>query len=423
MNTRDIPLMHDLNNSARTASAGTLATRLQDTRQRTLALLEAYARALGPTLAVPRDAALNPPLWEAGHVAWFQAFWIARNQQRERGVACDPDHPRPACHLADADAWYNSSTVAHASRWSLPLPNRAPTQAYLKATLADTLALLAQLPADTVDDRRLYFYRLVLFHEAMHNEAATYMAQNLGIPLPGNCLPQRPALPRPTGLHASLRVPARPWRLGHDGPGFAFDNELPAHRITMPAFEIDATAVSWSRYLPFVESGAHAQAKWWTPEGWAWKNAPAGNDGLPRAAPRYLRHGGATGWQKQVFGHWQPLVADEPAVHLSHHEAEAWCRWSGRRLPTEAEWELAATTQAGFVWGDVWEWTASRFDAYPGFAAHPYRDYSAPWLGTRPVLRGACTATSPDMVNARYRNYFTADRTDIFAGFRSCKID
>ena len=111
---------------------------------------------------------------------------------------------------------------------------------------------------------------------------------------------------------------------------------------------------------------------------------------------------------------------DDAAVHLTAHEAEAWCRWAGRRLPTEAEWECTALTEPGFRWGQVWEWTATAFEPYPDFTPHPYRDYSAPWFGSRRVLRGACPATSPALAHPKYRNFFEPQRSDVFAGFRSC---
>jgi EgtB-related family protein len=129
-------------------------------------------------------------------------------------------------------------------------------------------------------------------------------------------------------------------------------------------------------------------------------------------------------WRRQQFGQWLAVDPALPAMHLSHHEALAWCRWAGRRLPSEAEWEHAAVaardTGGPFDWGQVWEWTASGFMPYPGFNAHPYRDYSAPWFDGRPVLRGGSFATAPRMKHPRYRNYFTAERNDLFAGFRSC---
>ena len=156
--------------------------------------------------------------------------------------------------------------------------------------------------------------------------------------------------------------------------------------------------MSWARLLDFVGAGGYAQRRWWTDAGWDW---------LQRHKER--RH------QLPVA-----MDLDAPAMHLSAHEADAWCRWAGRRLPTEAEWECAALNAPGFSWGRVWEWTASTFDAYPGFSAHPYRDYSAPWFGTRRVLRGACDATSPWLAHPRYRTFFESERSDIFAGFRSC---
>jgi EgtB-related family protein len=125
-------------------------------------------------------------------------------------------------------------------------------------------------------------------------------------------------------------------------------------------------------------------------------------------------------WQRAAFGQWVPQADAEPVMHLTQHEALAWCRWAGRRLPTEAEWAFAAGTPGALHWGEVWEWTASPFAPYPGFQPHPYRDYSLPWFDGRPVLRGASFATHPRMKHAGYRNYFPAERNDLFAGFRSC---
>jgi gamma-glutamyl hercynylcysteine S-oxide synthase len=141
------------------------------------------------------------------------------------------------------------------------------------------------------------------------------------------------------------------------------------------------------------------------------------------AQPRYLRQVDGQ-WQEARCGRWQALDLGLPACHLTCHEAEAWCRWAGRRLPTEAEWSYAQHTGGdAFAWGEVWEWTASTFLPYPGFVPHPYRDYSSPWFGSRRVLRGASIATQPRMRHPQYRNYFTADRNDLFAGFRSCRSD
>jgi ergothioneine biosynthesis protein EgtB len=403
--------------AARTADAGALAQYLQASRARTLALLEAYAAALGPLLAVPCSPQLNPPLWELGHIAWVQEFWLARNPQRSLGAQADPQAVRARALLPDADALYNSSLVAHDSRWHLPLPDLQATRAYLQATLEQTLGLLA---GEASDDAALYFYRLALFHEDMHGEAAVYMAQALGIALP-------PALAGDTAAGASgpvqsLQLAAGDWTLGYTGTGFAFDNELAPHRVALGAYAIDDRPVSWRRYLPFVEAGGYADAQWWSQPGWQWLQAGPGAGVLD--GPRYLRQVSQgqvePAWEQCRFGQWQALDLDAPACHLSYFEAEAWCRWAGRQLPTEAQWERAAMTRPDFCWGEVWEWSASSFNPYPGFAAHPYRDYSAPWFGDRPVLRGASRASSGRMVHPRYRNYFTPERNDILAGFRSC---
>lgn len=393
----------------RCAGRADLATALNESRAALLRVFDAYRRGLNDAaLRVPPSPELNPPLWELGHVGWFEEHWIGRNptSQRTAGSAADPLAPRAASLLPEAGALYDSSRVAHDTRWALPLPDVAATLDYLAAVREQTLTLL-RVAAE--DDAALYFFRLALFHEAMHREAWTYMAQTLDIGLSLD-------VPRPQAAPAAdLALPGGRWMLGHAAPGFAFDNELPPHAVELAPFAIDPTPVTWARFLPFVDAGGYDDERYWTAAGWDWRQR---ND---MTQPRYLRRSNGH-WQQKSFGAWQTLAPDLPAMHLTCHEAHAWCEWAGRRLPAEAEWEMAAclTPATGFAWGEVWEWTASPFMPYPGFVAHPYRDYSLPWFGSRPVLRGASFATADAIRHPRYRNYFTAERNDIFAGFRSC---
>ena len=383
-------------------------------RAQLLALFDGFERALGRDgLRIAFDPVLNLPLWELGHIGWFEEYWLARHPDRRRGIACDPGVGREVSVLAGADGFYDSSNVPHAQRWLLYLPSVEATRDYLAQVRESTLALLRQSAGS---DDELYFFRLALMHEDMHREAWHFMAQHLGIDL-GPAMTGR--APQPAHTRGEWAVPGGTYQLGVDGGGFAFDNELGAHAVDVAPFSIDRAPVSWRRFLPFIESGGYGSERLWTAPGWAWR----ARQGLEH--PRHLRHTDG-GWQQQRFGAWVALDPDTPALHLSAHEAQAWCRWSGRRLPSEAEWESAALQARGqgepFEWGEVWEWTASPFRPYAGFASHPYRDYSQPWFDGRPVLRGGSFATTPHLKHPRYRNFFTADRQDVFAGFRSCAL-
>ena len=401
--------------AARTASAATLRTLLQNSRTRTLTLLESYRAALGNALTVPQSATLNPPLWELGHIAWFQDYWLSRNPERARGPRATLKQPRLTSRLAQADALYDSGRVAQMSRWQLPLPDLAATLRYAEDTLEDSLDLL-QSPAMDSDDA-LYFFRLVLFHEDMHSEAWIYTAQALGLDIPDAVLHHRcSAQPVTIAQVSDLHLPAGLWQTGWQDAGFAFDNELGSHSLELAACDIDNEPVTWQRYLPFVEANGYHDQHWWSPAGWQWLQAQA------QVAPRYLRPGPATGaWRCRQGSQWQPLNPQAAAVHLSYFEAQAWCNWADRALPSEAQWERAALQHPAFRWGQVWEWTASTFAPYPGFVAHPYRDYSAPWFDGRPVLKGASSATHDRMAHPRYRNFFEPQRNDVPTGFRSCK--
>ena len=399
----------------RRAGRDLLSLALMDARNHTLHLIGLYEHALaGSDFVVPRWPELNPPLWELGHIGWFQEWWLGRNLQRHRGAACDPAASRLASIEPQADRWWDSGQVAHDTRWALDLPDLSGIKGYLLETLESSLELLEKTPDE---DEALYFYRLALFHEDMHGEALIYMAQTLGLSL-GLDLPV--AMP----VRAPLLMPATRWQLGSLAGGFSFDNERQAHEVEVPEFEIDAQVVNWAQFVEFVDDGGYDRSELWQPSGWQWLQHKAVDEG--RRGPRYVDQiGVASGAVMQNrFGTPQRLSGGQPVMHVSWWEADAWCRWAGRRLPAEVEWEVAAVQAArrGFHWGDVWEWTGTTFHPYPGFVADPYRDYSEPWFGTHKVLRGASFATRARLKTPKYRNYFLPQRDDIFAGFRSCAV-
>jgi iron(II)-dependent oxidoreductase len=194
-----------------------------------------------------------------------------------------------------------------------------------------------------------------------------------------------------------------------------WDNERVAHEVDLAPFVVARHPVSAGAFAEFVDDGGYVEPRWWNDEGRTWLAATM------RRHPHPWRRAIATqAWEQRVFDRWLPLAPDEPVRHVSAFEAEAWCRWAGRRLPTEREWECAARCHVMALPGPVWEWTSTTFLPYPGFVAGDYAEYSAPWFGDHRVLRGGSWATRARLVHAAFRNFYVPQRPDPFVGFRTC---
>lgn len=397
--------------SFRNASPAQLAAALQDARDYTLALFERFqAAGLDDPARVPYLAIVNPPLWELGHIAWFAEWFVLRD-----AATSHPASAQRPCLLEAGDRWFDSNNVAHSTRWTLDLPDTAAIKRYAEDVLQRILDKLARAPADAP---ALYPFRLVLAHEDMHGEAYAYTLQTLGMTAPptlaGTALPNdQSSSSAPRDLHFEATTCQLGSPVTHE---FVFDNEKWVHPVHLAAYNIISTPVSNKEYLQFILDGGYTNLRFWDEAGQAWLAA------TKRTAPRYWQRDGDT-WRCERYAKMIALPDSEPVRHVSLHEAQAYCRWAGRRLPSEAEWELAALSgQPDFRWGDLWEWTSSPFQPYPGFTADRYLEYSAPWFGTHQVLRGASFVTRPRIRSAHYRNFFMPERDDIFAGFRTCAI-
>ena len=397
----------------RSAGGEQLSLALIDARNHTLQLL---AQLDGAEVPCAEDTEL--PAWLAGHIGWFAEYWIGRNPQRALGSRCPGDSVRLGSIEPQADDWFNPVLVAHAARWQLALPSMPSLRAFLLETLESTLELLEKTPDE---DEPLYFFRVALWHEELRREQLVTLAQTAGAPLPLE-------LPMGARPREPVLVPACTWSLGARPGGFVIDVEQWAHDVDVPEFEIDAQALNWSQYIEFVDEGGYDREELWHPAGWAWLQQAAQAEG--RRGPRHVEQIGSAGGavRQSLFGRPTRMSGSQAVMHASWWEADAYARWAKRRLPTEVEWEVAASVAArqGFRWGEVREWTAGTLRPWPGFRADAWTrgsDLEAkPNFGVARVQRGASFATPPRIVRPTLRRFALPQRDDAFVGFRTCSL-
>jgi iron(II)-dependent oxidoreductase len=404
---------------------------LAEGRERTLALVAPLSDA---DVEAQHTEIMSPLAWDLAHIAAYEELWLVH---RYGGA------PLSRPELA---AMYDAFETPRAVRGDLPLLDRAQAMDYL----ADVRERAPQ-----GDD---FIHELVLRHEMQHGETMLQAIELTRLqPAPAVPRAARPAAPRGhTGLEA-VEIPGGECEIGARNAVFAYDNERPWHRTDVRGFRIGRTPITNASYLTFVEGGGYERRPWWRAEAWAWKEE------YDITHPEGWARGPGDEWRRWTLDGWQPLDPDEPVVHLSWFEADAFARAHGARLPTEAEWEKAATwdQQSGsarpYPWGedppdasranldhgllgpapagayphgaspygvlgmlgDVWEWTASDFGGYEGFVAHPYREYSEVFFGSNyKVLRGGSWATRTRVATPTFRNWDLPQRRQIFSGVR-----
>ena len=370
--------------------ANTLIVKLADARGR----LDALMNCLPPNGWLgPRAAHLNPPLWEYGHIVWFQERWCLRLQS---------DGSYAPSLLANADTLYDSSAVLHDTRWGLPLLERAAVDDYANRVAH---AIAARLHHN-LDNELAYYAELCLYHELMHIEAWWMAFQDLSY------APPRPLTPVTLATSKRVAFAESDIALGSTpNDGFIFDNEKWQHNVHVPPFDIDATLVRQGDFLMFIESDGYQNRAHWSPAGWDWRSANQADH------PGYWRKQRGA-WKIRQFDQWYPVQADSPLLHVNLFEAEAYASWLGRQLPSAAQWQRATQSPA-FLWGQAWEWQREPFAPYPGFAPDPYQDYAQPWFHTHWELRGGGPVTDPQLKRPGFRNFYLPQRRDAFTGFRT----
>jgi iron(II)-dependent oxidoreductase len=420
-----------------------LAAQLEAARRRTLELMGPLS---DDDLVKQHSPLMSPLVWDLAHTGHFEELWLLRTVAGRRASDGRFDH------------LYDAFESPRAARSELDLLSPAEARAYLEHVRSRVLEVLDEIDLDEDDPllRDAFVYGMIIQHERQHQETilATLQLRTGDYPLD-----DEPVLEGEPPAQSEALVEGGPFVLGTDDEPWAYDNERPAHELELPAFWIDTLPVTNAAYLEFVEAGGYQGARYWSGDGWAWRRETGAGH------PQFWERGRSGEWTRLRLGRREALPPDEPVQHVCWYEADAYARFVGKRLPTEAEWEKAATwdPQHGkqrFPWGaeepgeehanlgqrrfhpapvgafplgaspsgchqmlgDVWEWTASDFGPYPGFEAFPYREYSEVFFGSEyKVLRGGSWATHPLVARATFRNWDYPIRRQIFAGFRCAR--
>jgi iron(II)-dependent oxidoreductase len=426
--------------------AGQLVRALRDARATELQLFEGLTDA---QLLGEQGHFLEPPIWEVGHVGWFQEWWLLRHLGGAKPI------------LDGSDSIYDSFNVSYRLRWAHAYPSRQKTVDYISEVLERSIG---RLESGKISERDTYFSTLAALHEDMHAENLTMILASLRYPLPRlsqfDPAAAHPAVDENFRRH-DVAVPGGTFLLGAAGDEpFVFDNEKWAHEVTVRPFRIAATAVTNGEFRAFVDDGGYARRELWTARGWDFRRRSKVEHPF-----FWVREGNE--WLERSFDRVERLRPWHPIAGVSWYEAEAFCKWARRRLPTEAEWEMAASFDPStgrkrrFPWGDepprpeqanldyraggtvdvralaagdsalgcrqmignVWEWVADTFSPYPGFVCDPYKEYSQPYFGTKKVLRGGAWTTRGRLIRNTWRNFFMRQRRNLYAGFRTCALD
>jgi gamma-glutamyl hercynylcysteine S-oxide synthase len=422
-----------------------IARELTGARQRTALLTDSVDEA---DLVSQHSPLMSPLVWDLAHIANQEELWLLR----EVGGR-EPLHP-------EIDPLYDAFEHPRSERPTLPLLPPAEARAYGHEVRGRVLDLLER--ARFSGTRLLgdgFAFGMIAQHEVQHDETMLITHQiRTGAPVLAAAAPG-PAPEDTLRLSSEVLVPGGPFTMGTSTEPWALDNERPAHTVDVAPFFLDTTPVTCGAYAEFIADGGYDDPRWWTAAGWEHRQRA----GL--SAPLYWSRDGGQ-WIRRVFGQVEPVRPDEPVLHVCWYEADAYARWAGRRLPTEAEWEKAARfdpvtgLSRRYPWGnaepeaahanlgqqflrpapagsypagaapcgarqligDVWEWTSSDLLPYPGFNAWPYREYSEVFFGPEyKVLRGGSFAVTSVACRGTFRNWDYPIRRQIFSGFRTAR--